>query len=82
MVHILNGLATSMLLFLVASGLNIIFGILGVINFAHGTLFLLGAYVTLTVINLGGNFWWARNRRFSGIRNEKYQKNSRNGKRI
>jgi branched-chain amino acid transport system permease protein len=59
MVHILNGLATSMLLFLVASGLNIIFGILGVINFAHGTLFLLGAYVTLTVINLGGNFWWA-----------------------
>jgi branched-chain amino acid transport system permease protein len=59
MIHILNGLATSMLLFLVASGLNIIFGILGVINFAHGTLFLLGAYVTLTVINLGGNFWWA-----------------------
>jgi branched-chain amino acid transport system permease protein len=59
MIHILNGLATSMLLFLVASGLNIIFGILGVINFAHGTLFLLGAYITLTVINLSGNFWWA-----------------------
>ena len=48
-----------MLLFLVASGLNIIFGILGVINFAHGTLFLLGAYVTLSVINLSGSFWLA-----------------------
>lgn len=59
MIHILNGLATSMLLFLVASGLNIIFGILGVINFAHGTLFLLGAYITLTVIHWGGNFWLA-----------------------
>ena len=59
MVHILNGLATSMLLFLVASGLNIIFGILGVINFAHGTLFLLGAYVTLSVIKMGGSFWLA-----------------------
>jgi len=48
-----------MLLFLVASGLNIIFGILGVINFAHGTLFLLGAYVTLSVIKMGGSFWLA-----------------------
>ena len=59
MIHLLNGLATSMLLFLVASGLNIIFGILGVINFAHGTLFLLGAYVTLSVIQWSGSFWLA-----------------------
>lgn len=59
MVHILNGLATSMLLFLVASGLNIIFGILGVINFAHGTLFLLGAYITLSIIYFSGSFWLA-----------------------
>jgi branched-chain amino acid transport system permease protein len=48
-----------MLLFLVASGLNIIFGILGVINFAHGTLFLLGAYVTLSAIKMSGSFWLA-----------------------
>ncbi len=48
-----------MLLFLVASGLNIIFGILGVINFAHGTLFLLGAYVALSVIQMSGSFWLA-----------------------
>ena len=46
-----------MLLFLVSAGLNIIFGILGIVNFAHGALFILGAYATLSVIKLTGNFW-------------------------
>lgn len=59
MIYALNGLIFAMLLFIVASGLNIAFGILGVINFAHGALFLLGAYVTYTVTKLGGNFWVA-----------------------
>ncbi len=41
-----NGLALGSLLALVASGLTIILGTLGVLNFAHGALFMLGAYAT------------------------------------
>lgn len=57
MVYILNGLTFSMVLFIVATGINISFGILGVVNFAHGVLFLLGAYFTYSIIQMGGNFW-------------------------
>jgi branched-chain amino acid transport system permease protein len=57
MLYFLNGLTFAMLLFLVSAGLNIIFGILGIVNFAHGALFILGAYATLSVIKLTGNFW-------------------------
>ena len=39
-----GGLKIGMLLFLVASGLTLVFGVLGVINFAHGALYMLGAY--------------------------------------
>jgi branched-chain amino acid transport system permease protein len=44
------GLANGMLLFLVASGLSLIFGVTRIINFAHGALFMLGAYVSFTVV--------------------------------
>ena len=44
------------LLFLVAAGLTLIFGVLGVINFAHGSLYMLGAYVALTAYRLSGSF--------------------------
>lgn len=40
----LNGLATGMMIFLVASGLSLIFGLMGVLNFAHGSFFIMGAY--------------------------------------
>jgi len=40
----------------VAAGLTLIFGVLGVINFAHGSLYMLGAYVALTAYRLSGNF--------------------------
>jgi branched-chain amino acid transport system permease protein len=46
------GLAMGMLLFLVASGVSIIFGLMDVLNFAHGALFAWGAYVGFTVFNL------------------------------
>lgn len=46
------GLAMGMLLFLVASGVSIIFGLMDVLNFAHGSLFAWGAYVGFTVFNL------------------------------
>jgi branched-chain amino acid transport system permease protein len=51
-----GGLKIGMLLFLVASGLTLIFGVLGVINFAHGTFYMLGAYLAHTAIALSGSF--------------------------
>jgi branched-chain amino acid transport system permease protein len=51
-----TGLIIGMLLFLVASGLSLIFGVLGVINFAHGAFYMLGAYFALTAYQLTGSF--------------------------
>src|SRR5436309_6777607 len=48
-----------MILALVASGLTLIFGIMDVVNFAHGELFMLGAYVGVVVLAATGNFWVA-----------------------
>jgi branched-chain amino acid transport system permease protein len=59
----LSGLTAAMFLFLIASGLSLIFGILRVLNFAHGTFYMLGAYSTYQIIQwLGpgpGMFWVA-----------------------
>mgnify|MGYP000394374895 CR=1 FL=1 len=52
----LNGLALGMLFFLIASGLSLIFGLMGVVNFAHGSLYMIGAYVGLVVFNQSGIF--------------------------
>ena len=46
-----------MLLFLLAAGLTLIFGMLRVINFAHGSLYMLGAYLAFQVVNITGSFW-------------------------
>jgi branched-chain amino acid transport system permease protein len=51
-----SGLVLAMILFLVASGLSLIFGVLGVMNFAHGSLYMLGAYLTYTAMRLLGSF--------------------------
>jgi branched-subunit amino acid ABC-type transport system permease component len=48
-----------MILALVASGLTLIFGIMDVVNFAHGELFMLGAYVGVIVLTATGDFWIA-----------------------
>jgi branched-chain amino acid transport system permease protein len=58
-IQTLNGIVTGMILALVASGLTLIFGIMEVVNFAHGELFMLGAYVGTTVLVTTGNFWVA-----------------------
>ena len=55
----LNGVQLGMLLFLLAAGLTLIFGIMDVVNFAHGELFMLGAYVGVVVAAATGNFWLA-----------------------
>jgi len=54
----LNGLASASSLFLVAAGLSIIFGVTRVVNFAHGSLYMLGAYFAVTVAKLAGLGFW------------------------
>jgi branched-chain amino acid transport system permease protein len=56
-IQTVNGIVTGMILALIASGLTLIFGIMDVVNFAHGELFMLGAYVGVIVIATTGNFW-------------------------
>ena len=55
---ILAGLSSGMFIWLVASGLTLIFGVLGVLNFAHGSFYMLGAYCSFTVLKyLGAGYW-------------------------
>src|SRR5690606_10818005 len=56
---LLNSLDIGLLLFIIAVGLNIVFGVLNIINFAHGALYMLGAYLAFTLINLVGMPFWA-----------------------
>jgi branched-chain amino acid transport system permease protein len=51
-----GGLIIGMLLFLVAAGLTLIFGVLKVINFTHGSFYMLGAYFALTIFKLTGSY--------------------------
>jgi branched-subunit amino acid ABC-type transport system permease component len=58
-IQTVNGIVTGMILALIASGLTLIFGIMDVVNFAHGELFMLGAYVGVVVLATSGSFWLA-----------------------
>jgi branched-chain amino acid transport system permease protein len=62
-IQTLNGLATASLLFLVALGLSLIFGVTRIVNFAHGSFYMLGAYIGATVFERlgsgGASFWIA-----------------------
>jgi len=59
LIQTVNGIVTGMILALVASGLTLIFGIMDVVNFAHGELFMLGAYIGVVVMATTGSFWLA-----------------------
>src|SRR5436853_6721460 len=59
LIQTINGIVTGMILALVASGLTLIFGIMDVVNFAHGELFMLGAYIGVVVLAASGSFWLA-----------------------
>src|SRR5271169_1644938 len=59
LIQTVNGVVTGMILALVSSGLTLIFGIMDVVNFAHGELFMLGAYVGVLTLAVTGNFWIA-----------------------
>jgi branched-chain amino acid transport system permease protein len=56
--QLFSGVALGAILVITALGLSIIFGMLGVVNFAHGALFMVGAYAGLWVASLTGSFWW------------------------
>jgi len=59
LIQLLNGVQYGLLLFLIASGLTLIFGIMGVINLAHGSFYMVGAYLAFSLTELIGNFWLA-----------------------
>lgn len=58
-IQFLNGFVSSMLLFIMAAGLSLIFGQMNVINLSHGAFYLLGGYIGLSAVRQLGNFWLA-----------------------
>ena len=59
LIQLLNGVQYGLLLFLVSSGLTLVFGIMGIINIAHGSFYMIGAYLAWSLTGLIGNFWLA-----------------------
>jgi branched-chain amino acid transport system permease protein len=57
--QLVNGLAYGVLLFLMSAGLSLIFGLMNVVNIAHGSLFMIGAFSALAIMRWTGNFWLA-----------------------
>ena len=55
-IHTLNGVAFGMLLFLLAAGLSLIYGLMKILNLTHGSFYLVGGYIGLTVMQLTGSF--------------------------
>ena len=53
----MHGLVYGMLIFMVASGLTLVFGMMGVLNLAHASFYMLGAYFAYSVTRYSGNFW-------------------------
>ncbi|MFV0295818.1 MAG: branched-chain amino acid ABC transporter permease [Hyphomicrobiaceae bacterium] len=64
--QLLNGIQYGLLLFLVASGLTLVFGVMGIINLAHGSLFMLGAYTAFLLAKVTGSLWLALPIGFAG----------------
>ena len=58
LLQVLNGAQFGILLFLVAAGLTLVFGIMDFINLAHGVLYMVGAYLMASLSALTGSFWW------------------------
>lgn len=59
LIQILNSLQYGLLLFLVASGLTLVFGIMGIINLAHGSFYMIGAYLAFALTSMTGNLMLA-----------------------
>ncbi len=59
LIQLMNGVQYGLLLFLVASGLTLVFGIMGIINVAHGSFYMVGAYLAWSLTSRLGSFWIA-----------------------
>ncbi len=59
LIQVLNGVQYGLLLFLIASGLTLVFGIMGIINLAHGSFYMIGAYLAFSLTQHTGNLLWA-----------------------
>lgn len=57
--HLVSGVSLGMLLFLIASGLTLIYGLMGLLNLAHGAFYLIGAYLVIELLQLGIHYWIA-----------------------
>ena len=55
--QVLNGLQFGVMLFLMSAGLTLVFGVMGLINLAHGSLYMIGAFACAAVVSLTGSFW-------------------------
>ena len=55
--NLLNGLSWGMLLFLISAGLSTVFGVMGILNFAHGSFYMIGAYLCMEIMHIVPNFW-------------------------
>jgi branched-chain amino acid transport system permease protein len=55
--QLLNGVQFGLMLFLLAAGLTLVFGIMDVLNLAHGSLYMIGAYLAATLVSATGSFW-------------------------
>jgi branched-chain amino acid transport system permease protein len=72
-ISMLNGVSYGLLLFMLSSGLTLIFSMMGVLNFAHASFYMIGAYVAYSVARLTGFWaglvvapsWWAHSARCS-----------------
>src|SRR4030042_1547553 len=54
---LMNGVIWGLIIALIALGLSLIFGVMGIVNMAHGDLYMIGAVVTFYVVSLLGSFW-------------------------
>ena len=59
LIQVLNGVQYGLLLFLVASGLTLVFGIMGIVNLAHGSFYMVGAYLAYALAQAMGSLWLA-----------------------
>lgn len=55
--QLLNGVQFGLMLFLMSAGLTLVFGVMGLINLAHGSLYMIGAFLCAAVAGATGNFW-------------------------
>ena len=59
LIQFFNALQFSMTLFLLSAGLTIIFGLMKIVNLAHGSLYMIGAYIGLSIWTISTSFWLA-----------------------